>query len=672
MATLQKHQGPDQQDFELPGFRFTSANRHPASEPRFMTVLLRRTTLDIPGREMLAATKQFRYFANLRLLLEAVVVFSGAINHTDFWSIIRFQMRPNLLPASDLQQIVQRYCEGRKEHQRWVQGQRGRIDPTGDKGPSAIASLVDKIIHHGAFPPITTDSKKELEAKWETRRRAVVNLAYNARANDGDRMNHSTVKSRLPPYRDIKADSVTGVILEHLPDVHSNQHGLELRKTTSKAGNSRNVITTETKPTAHQATEISNDPQPQQHQNSALKPCSESFRSFPEHVPSLMHEKLGKKDVAKRGQAITTLPKDQQSPTRHAASHSKSKALNPNISASATEPNCLPHLSQRLDVIEVPSSDEDDGEIRTVSPEVDKKSFPSKRKAPITFFMPCKKAAIEKETFNSPSTLNKKDFQGFESCRTANSAERDQIRITDNSSPPLEPSRTVKSVPTTRTGYSFRDNATQHGAARHEGGEGGSVTVEVPLNQLTNAQKAVGQETTAGNKTQSLIQTEERSFDLAFTPGRADDHHTVKYVKSTEAKLSQIEDRMVQMECSMQRVDNIETQLRILQNLVQRDAHAHDAATQTTSTADSSYMTQTSGKLPLEGERGLRCLRNRDVKPFLEGVTYEIDKIRALIRTKIREQDETEDGWRKMTYLGEVLWKLDEAMAKANQGVQAL
>jgi hypothetical protein len=114
-----------------------------------------------------------------------------------------------------------------------------------------------------------------------------------------------------------------------------------------------------------------------------------------------------------------------------------------------------------------------------------------------------------------------------------------------------------------------------------------------------------------------------------------------KYQTKEEAALvtSKLDGRFIQLECNLQRIDAVEEQVRDLQF-----------------------------RRALEG----RVSSCPELKSFFEAMSGEIEGIRLKLKRSIRHQDETDEGWKKMLLLGEVLWALDSAAEKANQAVRSL
>lgn len=126
---------------------------------------------------------------------------------------------------------------------------------------------------------------------------------------------------------------------------------------------------------------------------------------------------------------------------------------------------------------------------------------------------------------------------------------------------------------------------------------------------------------------------------------------------------SQADRRLNALESNIHRADRIENQLRVLHQTT-----SSSQLTQPTPAQANVSATNNVERLQSTGRSHLQHLKRRAVKPFLHGIGDEITKIRSCIRHKIREQDETDDGWRKMEHLGNVLWALDDAIAKARKG----
>lgn len=184
----------------------------------------------------------------------------------------------------------------------------------------------------------------------------------------------------------------------------------------------------------------------------------------------------------------------------------------------------------------------------------------------------------------------------------------------------------------------------------------------LPVNNDASPTSILEQPTQPANATEALeVMSEEIQADLNT---KLLDHQSRDVAALA---FSQTHKRLALIESHVARLVRTEEQRRTLE-----DATASNqciAATNADNIADATAHNQS---LAWSTGGHLRYLRSLEAKPFLSGVDAEIAKIRACIRQKIREQDETDEGWRIMDYLGDVLWTLDNAMVKAKKGAKAL
>lgn len=127
---------------------------------------------------------------------------------------------------------------------------------------------------------------------------------------------------------------------------------------------------------------------------------------------------------------------------------------------------------------------------------------------------------------------------------------------------------------------------------------------------------------------------------------------------------SRWDERFLQLECHLQRIDAVEAQL---QSIESREALGQEAHMPTSNNAPCAAPADHRA-----GEKQTQCSSSQELANFFRDVGESVDQLRSKIRSMVRQQEDTDDGWKKMLHLGEVLWALDSAADKAKKGAQSM
>ncbi|ETS88256.1 hypothetical protein PFICI_02084 [Pestalotiopsis fici W106-1] len=120
-----------------------------------------------------------------------------------------------------------------------------------------------------------------------------------------------------------------------------------------------------------------------------------------------------------------------------------------------------------------------------------------------------------------------------------------------------------------------------------------------------------------------------------------------------------LEKRLLQLECQSQRLDKLEA-------LVNKDKGPESSDT----TGDNGL--HANDRKEKSRNDQVQASANCELGPFLQHIGNQIKNIRHQLRTKIRQEDETTEGWKRMACLGEVAWALDTAIQHAKHGARAV
>jgi hypothetical protein len=126
---------------------------------------------------------------------------------------------------------------------------------------------------------------------------------------------------------------------------------------------------------------------------------------------------------------------------------------------------------------------------------------------------------------------------------------------------------------------------------------------------------------------------------------------------------STLESRLLQLECQSQRLDKLET-------LVLQEKRSDNR--KLAGTVDVQVDDGKQNSLVLSRECQLQTPVTCELATFLQDIGTRIKEIRHQLRAKLRQEDETTEGWQRMSYLGNVMWSLDDAIKFAKHGAIAV
>ncbi|KAI1859343.1 hypothetical protein JX265_010346 [Neoarthrinium moseri] len=645
---------------------------------------------------------------NVRILFEAVVYFSGFWKSVCFWDRLDATLKFHRKRRDNVafQRIVNQYCEGRKAYQRRHQDtHHGQLGPRGANAPSRILHLIDQVINMEAFGNTPHMDAQAASAAWQSRASAWPShldgmMRLHPQNPSGQQVVLDSVavnRGKVPALSDFSraaagVASPGGNIKSHPAQSSSASGSLDTRK----------ALSVHTKPGPSDLTTRSGEALGQVKEDGASigSPLTEQRRGqvdwsgvrsttsltrFPGQYSRVQYarasglptppsfdveHKTNKPDGG--GFLFRQLQRAQPSMSDNYQSSDQGLLMEHNQAESYKDPretnnsrhdekdDVVTKKFKQNEIIDLISADDGYDEAGNTSHPASTIQRAPKRSIPTCPGTPSKKQKTSEHQAFEPSEATSKGFSVSSGKNTGLYGGKSDARL-DSASTPTSQEAHWDAAAGESSHVHRTDNKEVHGITQaFRYGE----SLDVPELRYTGKDIQCGSEALHHGK--EIEQSSIRPIGYFNEMGAGLDilSELTKYqTKSEAAKLAgRSEERLMQVECSLQRIDKLEVQLR---DVV---AQLHRPCAQNTVTYD---RRPPEDPLPVGGKH-LQYLESRDVKPFLDGVVDEINKIRSLIRNKIKEQEETDDGWTKMNYLGDVLWTLDSAVRKAKKGFHAL
>ncbi|KAH6660210.1 hypothetical protein BKA67DRAFT_547279 [Truncatella angustata] len=645
-----------------------------------------------------SALPQQKIEFNIRFVVEAVVWLATFRTQDWFWLRLRLVLGYPKNTEPILQDIVSSYCEGRKAYHREYQHIHGRLAPKGEHAPSPLVKAVDAIISMEAFGNSHHTSKEAAEHSWQSH----VDSWRNSRSKEvrGDLikpqfttniMAHQNPRRRLPlHFSDGAASSATlpsqANMRSSRPHVASSDEQLDellhgrspghhsgtarsksITNIATKNGISRYILpgveSTSYQSSANASKLNSKDnaalispPGQIQSSSSAQSHSSQApgnLITVKDHSPPLDFNNDAQRTGTPRCQnnsvsagpsQMSLLPYPDQVGESTTAHHCLSRPGEPQHDQESSQTREVSNrwktgATSGTQVVNLVSTDDENEGYRPTSARHRRKRQASPQGSTV-----CKRLrsnSIARDTL--PEDTCTKLAVGAEIQET-----KQELDLADETGWP-EPLDKSCSTPSSTN-------------------EPGTRTDDNTINSVNG-----GLDNISDNNDQAVEPVSLPGLDLHKLKARLGPLLSA-YQTTNEAAVvaSQSDQRSDQLEC---RLNKVEAQLQSLNQACNFMPQCNIlTVSQPTSQPKLSETLKPglSHQSEYFGSRYLQYTSADDVKPLLKGVSHEMNIMRSVIRHKIRQQDETAAGWKKMEHLSDVLWTLDEAIKKAKAGIEAL